>query len=81
MKFESSRPVAVWKTKAKTVRCGGFKRVSRARVQRSKKCYSSLTCCRLGVDEIVAAKWRGVSFGDSNEDDDEQFDWELLSYC
>lgn len=46
-----------------------------------KKCYSSLTCCRLGVDEIVAAKWRGVVLGDSSEDDDEQFDCELLSNC
>lgn len=45
------------------------------------KCYSSLTCCRLGVDEIVAAKWRGVVLGDSKEEDDEQFDWELLSNC
>lgn len=35
-----------------------------------------LTCCRLGVDEIEAAIWRGVSLGDSTDEDDD----ELLSY-
>lgn len=41
-----------------------------------------LTCCKLGVVEaIVDAIWSGVVHGDSSDDDDEQFDCELLSYC
>lgn len=41
-----------------------------------------LTCCKLGVVEVIVdAIWSGVVLGDSSDDEDEQFDWELLSYC
>lgn len=33
---------------------------------------SILTCCRLGVDEIEVAIWRGVSLGDSTDEDDDE---------
>lgn len=47
--------------------------------RQTKSVIHHLTCCRLGVDEIVVAIWRGVSLGDSKEEFDEQFDCELWS--
>lgn len=43
----------------------------------------TLTCCKLGVVDGVMADdiWSGVVLGDSSDDEDEQFDWEFVSYC
>lgn len=69
--------------KRTTIDCTTQKNGEISTCVKDKKSFDSLTCCKLGVDDdenIADDMWSGVVLGDSSDDDEEQFDWEFVSY-